>query len=264
MSGPAPNGPAPSGPAPGAPDGADGPPVVARDGDVVRVRLARPRQHNRIDPDDIAVLQGAFDAVRADASVRTLILTGSGARTFCSGYTLQAVATGLDERFERMLDALEALPVPTVCAIAGGVYGGGTDLALCCDLRIGTPAARMFMPAARFGLHYYPGGLRRYVARLGMTAARKLLLTATTIHADEMLRIGFLTDCVPAGELDATVERYVAEIAACEPRAVALMKASLDAIGRGAPDWDAMRADHERTLRSDALRSRLATRLRRG
>lgn len=240
----------------------DGPPRVSRDGDVVRVRLARPREHNRIDPDDIAVLQDAFDAVRADGSVRALVLAGSGGRTFSSGYTLQAIASHLDDRFERMLDTLESLPVPTIAAIDGGVYGGGTDLALCCDLRIGVPASRMFMPAARFGLHYYPGGLRRYVARLGLTAAKKLFLTAATIEADEMLRIGFLTDLVPAEALAPTVARYLEAIAACEPQAVALMKASLLAIGDGTADWDAMRADYARTLRSPALQARLAALLR--
>lgn len=237
--------------------GADGPPIVERDGAVVRVRLARPRQHNRIDPDDVAVLQRAFDAAREDASVRALVLTGAGQRTFSSGYTLQAIASRLDDRFERMLDTLEALPVPTVCAIGGGVYGGGTDLALACDLRIGVPASRMFMPAARFGLHYYPGGLRRYVARLGLTASKKLFLTAATIHADEMLRIGFLTDLVPADALGAAVERYVGEIAACDRQAVALMKANLNAIGDGTVDWSAVRADYQATLAADELRRRL-------
>lgn len=248
--------------APGETARPDGPPIVTRDGAVVRVRLARPRQHNRIDPADIAVLQDAFDAARTDASVRALVLSGTGGRTFSSGYTLQAIVEHLDDRFERMLDTLEALPVPTICAIDGGVYGGGTDLALCCDLRIGVPASRMFMPAARFGLHYFPGGLRRYVARLGSTAARKLFLTGTTIDADEMLRIGFLTDRVPADALEATVERYVGEIAACDRQAVALMKANLNAIGDGTVDWSAVRADHERTLRSQALRSRLEALLR--
>lgn len=235
----------------------DGPPVVTRDGAVMRVRLARPREHNRIDPADIEVLQDALDAARADASVRALVLVGTGGRTFSSGYTLQAIVEHLDDRFERMLDTLEALPVPTICAIDGGVYGGGTDLALCCDLRIGVPASRMFMPAARFGLHYYPGGLRRYVARLGLTAAKKLFLTGATIEADEMLRIGFLTDLVPADALEATVTRHLDAILACEPQAVALMKASLNAIGDGTVDWIAMRADYERTLRSQALQSRL-------
>ena len=89
-------------------------------------------------------------------------------------------------------------PVRPSLRSRAAIYGGATDLALCCDLRIGVSTSRMFMPAARFGLHYYADGLRRYVSRLGPTAARKLMLTGCTIEADEMLRIGFLTDLVDA------------------------------------------------------------------
>ena len=81
----------------------------------------------------------------------------------------------------------------------GGVYGGATDLALCCDWRIGVSGTRMFMPAARFGLHYYPGGLRRYVRALGAAQAKRIFLTGQTLRAQEMLRIGFLTELVPRG-----------------------------------------------------------------
>lgn len=240
-------------------DGAppDGPPRVAFDGPVARVTLARPRQHNRIDPDDLPVLQAAFERAGADPGVRVLVIDGDGPRSFSSGYTLQAIAERLDDRFERMLDTLESLPVPTLCAIRGGVYGGGTDLALCCDLRIGTPAARMFMPAARFGLHYFPGGLRRYVTRLGLTAAKKLFLTAMQVEADEMLRIGFLTDLVPDDALEATVARHVDAIARCDRETVGRLKANLNAVADGTVDWARVRQDYDRSLRSDALRSRL-------
>ena len=67
--------------------------------------------------------------------------------------------------------------LPTICALNGGVYGGSTDMALSCDFRIGVEGITMFMPAARLGLHYYAGGMRRYVARLGLGAAKKLFLT---------------------------------------------------------------------------------------
>ena len=122
---------------------------------------------------------------------RMLVITGSGRRTFSSGFTVNAIADRLDRSFEDMLDAVERFPLPTLCALNGSVYGGATDLALCCDFRIGVRGSRMFMPAARFGLHYYPGGLRRYVTALGAAQAKRLFLTAQAIDADEMLRIGF-------------------------------------------------------------------------
>lgn len=236
----------------------DSEPRLSIEGPRATIVLNRPSQHNRIDPDDVQVLREHLAQVRATPAVRALVITGSGERTFSSGYTLQAIVERLHERaFEAFLDELEAMPLPTIAAINGGVYGGATDLALCCDLRIGVGNTRMFMPASKLGLHYYPGGMRRYVARLGLTAASKLFLTATTIGAPEMLRIGFLTDLVEAGCLEETVERYVAEIGAGDAHAITAMKRSLAELGATA-GTPAIEQRYLASLQSDELRARLA------
>jgi enoyl-CoA hydratase/carnithine racemase len=116
----------------------------------------------------------------------------------------------------------------------------------------------MFMPAARFGLHYYPGGLRRYVTALGAAQAKRLFLTAQAIVADEMLRIGFLTELVPATALDGKVDEYANAVLACEPGVLSTMKRQIDAIAGGDAKAAAAREDYERSLRSRVLRERLA------
>ncbi len=248
-----------------------GAPLVSRERGVVRVRLNRPSEHNRLDPADVDAISGLLDSLRGEfdadpQSVRAFVITGSGERSFSSGYTLHAILDELDHRLEGMLDALEALPVPTIAAINGGVYGGATDLALCCDLRIGVVGTRMFMPAARFGLHYYPGGLRRYVSRLGLAAASKLMLTAATIEADEMLRIGFLGELVAREQLAARVETCVEEILRTDPVVVAQMKRHLHALAGAHAETPEARAlessmlrAYEASLRSQVLRERLDT-----
>ncbi|HVL59393.1 MAG TPA: enoyl-CoA hydratase/isomerase family protein [Burkholderiaceae bacterium] len=244
-------------------DGSDTPPLLSIDDGCATIRLNRPSHHNRIDPDDVGVLRAHLARVRADASVRVLVITGSGVKTFSSGYTLQAILERLHERaLEQLLDELEQYPLPTIAAINGGIYGGATDLALCCDLRIGVPHARMFMPAARFGLHYYPGGIRRYLSRLGHTAATKLFLTATTIDAAEMLRIGFLTDLVAPDALDATVGRYVGELQQCEPNAIADMKRSLYEMVSVFPPPPSLDRRYLQSLASPELQQRLDRLLR--
>src|SRR5690606_34770651 len=141
---------------------ADTTPLLTVSGRAATILLRRPAQHNRIDPDDLPVLMDHLAAVEADATADVPVFRGSGDQTFSSGYTVEAILSRLKERaFERFLDRLEHLAKPTIAAIQGGIYGGATDLALCCDLRIGVSASRMFMPAARFGLHYYQDGLRR-------------------------------------------------------------------------------------------------------
>ena len=233
-------------------------PLLQIEGACARIILNRPGQHNRIDPGDVAVLHDHLDAAQADPAVRTVVFSGNGPKTFSSGYTLQAIRATMTERqFEGLLDRIEALPLPTVAAIQGGVYGGATDLALCCDLRIGVTTSRMFMPAAKFGLHYYPGGMRRYVERLGLTAATRLFLTADTLHADEMLRIGFLSQCVAPETLEPTVQHLVSLFAANEPQAVAAMKRSLAELARASADTAPIERRYLDSLQSDALAQRL-------
>ena len=142
-----------------------------------------------------------------------------------------------------MVNRLEALRVPTICRLQGGVYGGSTDLALACDFRIGHAGVEMFMPAGRLGVHYYEAGMRRYVSRLGLNAAKRLFLTAERIDAAEMLRIGYLTDLVPdeAG-LDPAVDALAGRIAGLAPLAVQGMKRALNEIAHGALDVPALEA----------------------
>ncbi len=243
----------------------DGAPLLQRRGDMLRLTLNRPAEHNRIDPADIDGLLALFERLAADGSTRALVITGAGERTFSSGYTLSAIGSALDDRYERVLDTLEALPFFTVAALNGSVYGGATDLALCCDLRIGTPGLKMFVPAAAFGLHFYAGGMRRYVTRLGLPAASKLMLTAAAIESDEMLRIGFLGEIVPREQLGERVEAVLEHCARTVPATVAQMKRHLHALANAGLDSDAGRAAlasiaaaYGDSLASDALRERLA------
>jgi enoyl-CoA hydratase/carnithine racemase len=235
-------------------------PQLEISGGVARIVLARPRQHNRLDPDDTAVLAAHVESIVGDATVRVVVITGSGEKTFSAGYNVATIVGNLDDRFEKMLDAVENIAVPTVCALNGGAYGGATDLALACDFRIGVTGSRMFMPAARFGLRYYPGGLRRYFTRLGLNQAKKLFLTGMAIDAEEMKRIGFLTELVEPDQLQATVQSYVVAILECEPVALCSLKTHLNALADGR--FDASRAAHDyiESVNSDTLRERLAAR----
>jgi enoyl-CoA hydratase/carnithine racemase len=237
---------------------ADGPPTLEIAGGTATIRLCRPAAHNRIDPDDIAILVGQLGEIAARSDVRVVVFTGTGSATFSSGYTIDAILDRLNRSFEDLLDALEHFPLPTICALNGSVYGGATDLALCCDFRIGVRGSRMFMPAARFGLHYYPGGLRRYVAALGLTQAKRLFLTAQTLNAEEMLRIGFLTELVGRRALGAKVAEYIDALRGCEPAAVKSMKQQLNAIGAGDLAAAQSRSNYEASLKSAELKRRLA------
>lgn len=234
-------------------------PTLDIEGDTATITLRRASQHNRIDPDDPPLVCRYVEQIGAQTSLRLLVLTGEGDKTFCSGYTLARIGTHLDRSFEDMLDALEAVEVPTLCLMNGSAYGGGTDLAMACDFRIGVRGCRLFMPAARFGLHYYPGGLRRFVTRLGPTAAKKIFLTAASLGDEELLRLGFLTELVDRRDLSATVDRYREDIRSCEPDAVRSMKHHIDGIAGGTWNEELGRAAYQGSLRSPETLRRLAT-----
>ena len=221
--------------------------VTMADGRAV-VRLNRPRQHNRLEPVDLDLLRETFARVDADPSIRVLVLTGTG-RSFSSGFHLGALAdrlAGKDgssedrDAFESTVDRLEALRVPTIAALNGSVYGGATDLALACDFRIGVEGMRLLMPATRLGIIYYASGIRRYVTRLGVAAAKKLFLTAQPIDAEEMRRIGYLDEIVAPEDLMARTEELAALLAANAPLAVAGLKRALNEAAAGRLDQDAL------------------------
>ena len=226
---------------------AEGPPLLHLQGGRATLTLNRPTHHNRLHVDDLLALQQHFRALRDDPAVRLLVITGTG-RSFCSGFHLgdfdnQPAQPGAGPRlFEETVDALEALPLPTICRLNGSVFGGATDLALACDFRVGVQGMVLRMPAARLGLHYYPSGLQRYVTRLGLATAKRLFLLAETVGADELLALGYLDHLVPPDQLDATVQQLADALDAGAPLALCGMKQSLDEIARGAFDLATLRA----------------------
>ena len=222
-------------------------PLLEIDGARATIRLNRPKHLNRLQPDDLDALLRLFDRIESAATIRVLVLTGTG-RAFSAGYDLNSITeratstaeeTSAGSAFEVVVNRLEDIGVPTICRLNGGVYGGATDLALACDFRIGVDTSEMFMPAARLGLHYYKSGIRRYVSRLGADHAKRLFLTAEKIAAPEMLRIGYLTAMVPIEALDQEVDKLAGVLAGNAPVAIRGMKRAINEFARGRLDEEA-------------------------
>ena len=211
--------------------------VSGRRADIV---LDAPERRNALGPEDVRELAAALDAIERNAEIDVAVLSATG-DTFCAGYDLRALradvsssdAGDAQRSFARVVDALENLRVPTLCVLRGGAYGGGTDLALACDVRLGTPRAKLAVPAARFGLQFYYGGLRRYVERLGVDAAKRIFLLAETFEAPELLRLGFLHEIVSDEEIGAKADHLVEGLLANVANATGGLKRSLNAIARG-------------------------------
>jgi enoyl-CoA hydratase len=241
-------------------------PLLEIDGARATIRLNRPRHMNRLQQVDLEALMGLFDRIEADPAIRVMILTASG-RAFSAGYDLGSIAeraTGTAEpqaagvSFETVANRLEDLAVPTICRLNGGVYGGSTDMALACDFRIGVDSCEMFMPAARLGLHYYAGGIRRYVSRLGVDNAKKLFLTAQKIEATEMLRIGYLTAMAPAEALDEEVDKLATILAGNAPTAMRGMKRAINQFAHGKLDETAVEQRYRDSMHGAEIKEGIA------
>jgi len=238
-------------------------PELSIQGRIAVLTLRRPEVANRLELSDLAAMQQHLARVNAMDEVMVLRLRGEG-RHFCSGFNIgqvggEGVGATAGARFEALAELLSNARPATIAEVHGGVYGGATDLALACDFRLGTTASEMQVPAARLGLLFYRGGMQRYVSRLGLQTARRVLLLAEKLDGEQMLACGFLDRLlVSEAALRAEADAMSATLAAMAPLALLGMKKHLNGIADGAVDVeqvvrDIARADASSDLREGAL-----------
>jgi enoyl-CoA hydratase/carnithine racemase len=190
-----------------------------RDG-VVTLTLNRPDKLNALTPGVFVELRAHLDAIAGDEAVRCVVLTGAG-RAFCAGHDLGSIAAhepAPSKHFEpETVDALEALPQPTIGRIHGHCYTGGLELALACDLLIASESARLGDTHGQWGLVPIWGMSVRLPERVGRSTAKELMFTSRRIDGSEAAAIGLVDRCVADDELDATIDALTAEIVANSP-----------------------------------------------
>lgn len=208
--------------------------IVERDArGVARVTLNRRAVLNAFDEALIAALAEAFEQLGCDPAVRLVVLQSQG-RSFCAGADIEWMrraaandqAANLEDarRFAHMMDAIATCPKPVVARIQGGAYGGGVGLACAADMAIACEHAKFSVSEARFGI--LPAVIGPYVVNaVGPRQARRLALSCTVVGAAEALAMGLVQQVVAADELDAAVERCIAELLANGPQAQAEIKA---------------------------------------
>jgi enoyl-CoA hydratase len=233
---------------------------LAIDGPRATITLDRPAKRNMLETADLGHLGKLLARVEADPAVLVLVLTGTGDKCFCSGFAHGDVyeTDWRNNPIEAVITQLEDITRPTICALNGSVYGAAADLALACDFRIGVNTMKLKLPAAKLGVMYNVGGMRRIVARLGPGPARRLLLACETMEADELLRMGYLDWLVEPEGLAAHTDTLAETLTTMAPRAVQGMKRALVAIDRGTLDEDRANEEILTTFASDDLAEGLA------
>lgn len=217
--------------------------LVEKEGPVAWFKLNRVKVHNCLNRRLLEALQASCRAVAMDKDVRVVIVTGSGKKVFCSGADL-AERKGMTEGqvldylnlIQNTMLSIEQLPQPVIAAMNGSAFGGGTELALACDLRMMTEEAVMRLTEVKLGIIPGAGGTQRLSRLIGKSRAKEMVLTARAMSAQEALQIGLAHRVVEkaAGDLEEheTLRKqafdWAMEIAQAAPLALKAAKFAID------------------------------------
>lgn len=204
--------------------------------EVLLVTLNRPEVANAMNTQMGHDLLAVYDALGASpAAYRAVVLTGAGTRAFCAGGDLKQRNGMTDAEwqaqhlvFERGVRAMLACPVPIIGAINGAAYGGGCEMALCCDFAYAASTARFALTEVTLGIMPGAGGTQNLPRAVGARRARELLMTGRPFSADEALGWGMLNRVVAPEALLAAAFETAGRIAANAPLSVRQIKQAVN------------------------------------
>ena len=236
--------------------------TVEEKSDVGILTIDRALKRNALNDTLIEEFVQKMDEV-AKTPARAIVITGAGDASFCAGYDIDCIDPsnqGLlplpDVRFERVIEAVGQAACPVIASINGNAFGGGLDLALACDFRLAREGAAFAMTPCKIGLIYSPGGVSRFLCKLGPSVTRRLLLTATPVDAQEALNCGIIDSIVPAGEIMNSALDLANKIAANAPLAVNGTRKVIQAVEQyRTADLDPKIARELESLRNEAFNS---------
>ena len=204
-----------------------------KEGRVGYMIFNNPERHNAVSLEMWQAAERILDDFRNDDAIRVVVLTGAGGKAFVSGADISKFA---DERAtmdaiqrynattEKIYGGVHRFPKPTIAMIRGYCIGGGLGLAVACDIRICAENARFSLPAAKLGLGYGFGGLKRFVDAIGPTFTKEVFFTARQFNAGEALQMRLVNRVVDDAALEAYVKDYADTIAANAPLTIDSIK----------------------------------------
>lgn len=210
--------------------------IAEREGPIGWITFNNPARHNAMSVDMWEALPTILDAFEADPAIRVIVMKGAGTKAFVSGADISEFEQArADEervaRYEAITDKAMVhaygLTKPAIAMIRGYCIGGGLGIALSCDLRIATDGSRFGIPAAKLGLGYRYGGVKKLLDVVGPSAAKEIFFTARQFTAPEAYHIGLVNRVVADAELDGVIRDYCAMIAANAPLTIKAAKGTI-------------------------------------
>lgn len=200
------------------------------------ITLNKEQKHNSLNKEDVALFREKLKEIKSNTNLRSLIITGNGKRTFCAGASFEHVKDGTltGEAFSELAADIQNLAIPSICVANGSIFGGGVELALACDFRIGLYKTALKVPVAKLGICYSAFGLNLYTQKLGSQLSKRMLLCAEEFTAKELLQLGFYDHLHEQYKnAFANAQELAQDINALAPLAVQNMRATLNEINQG-------------------------------
>ena len=226
----------------------DGEVRLSRQGQVATIVFDRPEARNAMTWHMYERLGELCGEIASDPDVRVTVFRGAGGEAFVAGTDIAQFlefrnggdGIAYEAQFERYLSAVESLPMPTLAVVEGWAVGGGLAIATACDFRIATPGSRFGIPIARtLGNCLSAANIARLGAAIGVPRAKRMVLMAEMLGAEEALRAGFLLNIVEPQGLDGRIEEICTRLRGNAP---VTMRVTKEAIRRlmqaGLPDCD--------------------------
>lgn len=202
---------------------------------IVLLTLNRPEVMNSLNFAMLRAIRDNIEAVRHRADVRVVVITGAGEKAFCAGADLKERATLSPEQVKEFIrtirdvfTGIELLGKPVIAAVNGIALGGGTELALACDIRIASTAATMGLTETRLAIIPGGGGTQRLPRLVGKGKAKELIFTGRRVGADEALSIGLVNQVCPPAELLDEARKMAQMICEAGPIAVEQAKYAIN------------------------------------
>jgi enoyl-CoA hydratase len=221
--------------------------IAEIDGPIGWLVFNNPARRNAVSLDMWQAIPEIIDAYERDPAVRVIVLKGAGDKAFVSGADISEFEQNrsspeavqrYDEIGHRAQARIEAAQKPTIAMIHGFCMGGGVGVALQCDLRIASESARFGIPAARLGISYRLGGVKKLIDLVGPSFAKEIFFTARRFTAVEAHGMGLVNRVLPDAELEGFVRSYCAMIAENAPLSLAASKSMIAELTKTARDID--------------------------
>jgi enoyl-CoA hydratase/carnithine racemase len=211
--------------------------LIKRDKRIGTLTINRPEKHNFLTSELLQEMAMMVTELGSDPEIRVLIIRGAGDASFSAGYDISAIPAIKDHDsetplhnispLEKAFQSIRSFPYPVIAMVNGHAFGGGCELAVACDIRIGCHGITMGMPPAKLGIVYPPAGFRRFLTVLGLAKSLEMFLTGRRYDSRSCLSMGLLNELVDPEALKTATQNMASDISENAPMALRGTKQAL-------------------------------------